>query len=85
MLNPHSTPERDTDAVYRVYSIIKNYTGGLSEQEVQNKIYRLDVENDETWVEVGEMREARASHAVSLINYSDVEQFCEGSGDSTCN
>jgi len=54
--------------------------------EVRDEIYRLDVTTLD-WVKEGKMSQARASHAVSLINYDLVEQFCreeidiEGSGD----
>ena len=65
-----------------------HYTGGEDGSgTVRQEIYRLDVKS---WEEVSKMRQARASHAVSLIDYNLVEQFCteestesddEGSGN----
>lgn len=52
-------------------------TGGRYGDGHMDEIYRLepDIETGR-WVEVGKMREGRFSHGVSLINYSEVEQFC---------
>ena len=40
-----------------------------------DEIYQLELETG-SWEEVGRMREGRASHAVSQINFTQVEQFC---------
>ena len=40
-----------------------------------DEILEFDPVNGE-WKEVTKMKEARAHHAVSVIDYSEVEQFC---------
>ena len=54
-------------------------------KNVHDEIYQLE-SGTGSWVEVGKMRQGRSSHAVSEINYSEVEQFCsndvdDGSGE----
>ena len=41
----------------------------------RDEIYRLETESM-SWVKVGRMRTERAGHGLSVINYSQVAEFC---------
>ena len=51
-------------------------TGGTSNPggSNQDEVYAWDSAS-ETWNEVGNMREPRSKHAVTLIRYDDIEQY----------
>ena len=51
-------------------------TGGKNDSNQDyNTILKFDT-NTLSWVQVGEMRQARAYHGVSIVNEADVELFC---------
>ena len=51
--------------------IVGGYDGGYLDTIVE-----YDMEQD-TMLEIGHMRDARASHAVSVVQYSDFSQWCQ--------
>ena len=52
------------------------YTGGVSVgSPYYDDILEYDVE-EEAWSKVGSMSMKRASHAVSVINYLDIKDYC---------
>ena len=51
-------------------------TGGLDDKPIyREEIYKLDTE-DNSWVELGNMKTARAWHGLSVIDYNDVSDYC---------
>ena len=52
-------------------------TGGKDNAEWKHRdeIYQLDTETN-SWVEVGRMKTGRHYHGLSVINYSEVAEFC---------
>ena len=58
-------------------------TGGQyssKRDKYRDEIYKLDTETN-SWELVGRMKTGRRYHAVSVINYRDVEEYCGWGGE----
>ena len=53
------------------------HSGGLDDTiTTRNEILEYDPETEE-WTHIGTMREARETHAVSVVKYEDYADFCQ--------
>ena len=49
--------------------------GGYSYNDDNNDVQEYDVENH-LWIKIGEISMKRARHAVSVINYNSIKDYC---------
>ena len=55
--------------------LIRRFLGGWDGFNVYNNILEYNPETEE-WQEIGAMKEARYSHAVTLVSYEDYAEWC---------
>ena len=62
------------------YNSLHNDAGGTAEeQDAANNEYKDVLEfsaEEQTWKKVGSMNIERSSHAISVINYNSIEDYC---------
>ena len=64
-----------TRTILKQVDIYFNSGGMVNHITIRNDILEYDPETEE-WTQIGTMREARYSHAVSVVDFRDYADFC---------